>query len=100
MNSLENFTSNIVVNPPYMSGGTILNKSKEEIASMLQFIEYECDEYIELIHTKIIPSLDISTDDLKGLSADMYHTVICKKINEIMTENEALRKKIYENGLV
>jgi len=70
-----------------------MKKTKKEIVDMLQIAEYERDEYWELIVRNIAPSLNINQDELNGLSIDSYDTVICKKINDIVKENESLKKE-------
>ena len=52
----------------------------------------ERDEYSKLVHWKIIPSLDIKSEEILHLDIDMYHTIICNKINDMKVENERLKK--------
>ena len=66
--------------------------SKEDIAKELQFADFERCEYEKLVHSKIIPSLDIGIDEFKKLDIDMYQTVICKNICDMKEENEILKK--------
>jgi hypothetical protein len=66
--------------------------TKKEIADQLQFAEFERDEYNKLVHWKIIPSLDITPEEIDHLDIDMYQTVICKKICDMKVENVRLKK--------
>jgi len=66
--------------------------TKKEIADQLQFTEFERDEYSKLVHWKIIPSLNITSEEILHLDIDMYQTVICKKIHDMKVENERLKK--------
>ena len=71
---------------------SIMRLTKKEIADELQFAEFERDEYHKLVHCKIIPSLDITSEEIHHLDIDMYQTVICKKIHDLKIENDRLKK--------
>ena len=71
---------------------SIMRLTKKEIADQLQFTEFERDEYSKLVHWKIIPSLNITSEEILHLDIDMYQTVICKKIHDMKVENERLKK--------
>ena len=66
---------------------SILSLSKKDI-----YAEFERDEYSKLVHWEIIPSLDITSEEILHLDIDMYHTIICKKIHDMKVENERLKK--------
>ena len=71
---------------------SIIRLTKKEIADQLQFAEFERDEYDKLVNWKIIPSLDITPEEIDHLDIDMYQTVICKKICDMKVENVRLKK--------
>ena len=71
---------------------SIMRLTKKEIADQLQFTEFERDEYSKLVHWKIIPSLNITSEEILHLDIDMYQTVICKKIHDMKVENDRLKK--------
>ena len=71
---------------------SIMRLTKKEIADQLQFTEFERDEYSKLVHWKIIPSLNITSEEILHLDIDMYQTIICKKIHDMKVENERLKK--------
>ena len=73
---------------------SITRLTKKVIVDQLHsdLVEFERDEYSKLVQLKIIPSLDIASEEIHHLDIDMYQTVICKKIHDLKVENERLKK--------
>ena len=70
-----------------------MNLPLQQILDELQYNQIQHGEYHELFMEHILPSLEISPDNLKNLEVDQYHRIIGIRLKEL-SETEKMIKDL------